>query len=209
MKDYSYMDPNGIQRVIPGYEMEKIIEEYLNDESTQNDHFLSHNPLLAYSVKSGLDCDELPRSEGPFGLVASNPIPVNGSFGEMVYLSKLRTRQGSRLLFHRIGSTSSSEASGVHNPSGMVDVFEALSFDGLFHGEFFLDMYHPRKSTKTPEGFSLHTGLSLISGTHIGVEDFPNNYREVVYNNYQEQFTQLAFELPEIIESVVSALPKT
>jgi hypothetical protein len=208
MQDYSYTDPNGILRVIPGAEMEKIIEEYLNDESAQNEHFLSSNPFLGYSVTSGKDCDELPNSEGEFGFVSSNPIPVNGSFGQMVYLSQLRTSQGSRLLFHRVGSTSSSQAAGIHNPSGMVDIFEVLSFDGSYHGELYLDMYHPRKSRKAPEGFAFHNGLSLISGTHVGVEDFPNNYREIVYMNYRDQFTQLAFELPEVIESVVSSLPK-
>ncbi|MCY4364582.1 MAG: hypothetical protein OXE42_20765, partial [Gammaproteobacteria bacterium] len=71
----------------------------------------------------------------------TNPIPVNGSIGQLAYLSKLETERGERILFHRIGAVDT------------IDVFEAVTFSGSEWFILFVDLYHPRRSRLTPDGF--------------------------------------------------------
>lgn len=61
---------------------------------------------IAKMISSGIDCDSLHGASGKFGSI-SNPIPVNGVFGEIKYLGKMRGKSGLALFFHRIGSSSS------------------------------------------------------------------------------------------------------
>lgn len=197
MKDWNYTDENGVSRVMPASEVKKRIESYLLDEEAQNSGYKS-NPFIGMKILGGEDCDELSLGEGEFGRDELNPIPVNGTFGQMVYLSSLRTNTGSRLLFQRTGSTG--------NQLGMIDVFEVLSFDGLVRELLYLDLYHPRKSRKAPKGYKIQPGASLITGIHVSVEGFPNNYRSMVYGNYEGNFIQNAFEDPDVIEKVVNNL---
>lgn len=81
----------------------------LNDTDLQNADY----PKLMYlDYDDGPETtpDELPNVQGEFGRSADNPIPVNGTTGELTYLSKLVTENGQRLAFHRGGSTDSEEA---------------------------------------------------------------------------------------------------
>jgi hypothetical protein len=43
----------------------------------------------SFSSNSNGGYDEIPGTHGPFGIVSTNPIPVNGIIGEMVYLNRL------------------------------------------------------------------------------------------------------------------------
>lgn len=128
------------------------------------------------AVVSGINCDILPGAQGEFGRVSTNPIPVNGPLGEILYLSRLRAStgwkglwsSGSPLMFHRVRAE--------NGLSGRVDVFEVLSLDGKAREEFFLSLYHPRKSNKAPRGFTLAPELdsdNFTYGVNHIVENFP------------------------------------
>ena len=98
--------------------------------------------------EAGGSVDQLPNAQGEFGRTPTNPIPVNGSYGEVTYLSRLRVKAtGAIVVFQRIGSCGSNEV--CDNP---VDGFEIVSLDGSFKDELFFDMYHDGQSSKVPEG---------------------------------------------------------
>ena len=198
MKDLSFTDENGIQRFIPGDELLEMISSYLENEEFQNEMAMKSNPMLGMKLMVGQDCDEMSGAKGEFGLVETNPIPVNGSLGQQIYLSKLRTQAGSKLLFQRLGSTS--------NQVGMVDVFEVISFDGEVHAQLFLELYNKRRSRKAPKGFKLADGFSPLTGTHVRVPNFPEGYREYVYEAVHDKILQRAYEEPSVIERVVKKL---
>jgi len=113
--------------------------------------FLVEGPLklmLAEKFLNGLDCDQLPGGKGTFGSL-NNPIPVNGSIGEIKYLAKLRGKTGKAIMFHRIGSMDSNVS---ENP---VDCYEVVCMDGTQWNRFYFDCYHPRRSNLAPEGYTL------------------------------------------------------
>ena len=144
------------------------LHELFSDESRQNE---ANHPSVRERLENGLDVDQLPQGIGPFGHVAENPIPANGAFGELLYLSLLKhDRTGSRLLFHRIGSVEA------------IDVYETVTVDGRHWDILFLSMYHPRKSHLAPEGCSL-ADLSeqpLIFGTNQRLNSFPVGLQEAI-----------------------------
>ena len=95
-----------------------------------------------------------------------NPIPVNGPIGQLAYLSRLETQSGQRILFHRLGAI------------GTVDVFEAVSFNGAEWFILFVDLYHPRRSRLTPDGFRFTKEVAQFSGFHKFCESFPYDFVE-------------------------------
>lgn len=139
----------------------QAIYRMIDDEDHQNS--MLPDPI-AQVIKGGLSCDVIPGATGPFGLDPSNPIPVNGAIGELAYLSRLETAQGERLLFHRIGAVDK------------LDVFEAVTYSGSAWYVFFVDMYHPRRSRRAPEGFVIASEPRQFSGFHNFCEDFPYDF---------------------------------
>lgn len=139
-----------------------MVHKVIEDEDFQ----ISLTPGLEEILKSAPAVDENPGSTGPFGLIETNPIPVNGAIGEIAYLSKLQTLGGERILFHRIGAIKS------------IDVFEAVTFSGSEWFIFFLDLYHPRKSKKTPDGFTFTKEMAQFSGFHKFCASFPYDFVE-------------------------------
>lgn len=110
--------------------------------------------------------DKDPNGTGPFGFTETNPIPVNGPIGQLAYLSRLETQSGQRILFHRPGAM------------GTVDVFEAVSFDGAESFILFVDLYHPRCSRLSPDGFRFTKAVAQFSGFHKFCENFPYEFIE-------------------------------
>lgn len=121
-------------------------------------------------LRSAPAYDADPGASGPFGLVATNPIPVNGPFGELAYLSRLETQSGQRLLFHRLGSMTTT------------DVFEAVSLDGSQWFLFFLDMYHSRRSRRAPDGLGFTQETARFSGLNNLCDRFPYDFAEKASN---------------------------
>lgn len=139
------------------------IHRILDDEKFQLE--LVH-PAMKAMLESAPAYDQDPRGSGPFGFTETNPIPVNGPIGQLAYLSRLETQSGQRILFHRLGAIDK------------VDVFEAVTFDGREWFVLFLDLYHPRRSRLTPDGFRFTKDVPQFSGFHKFCEDFPYDFVE-------------------------------
>ena len=70
-------------------EKEKIfkkIDRVLNDDNFQNSLM---PPMFRDPIISGASVDQLANGTGDFGFSPTNPIPCNGSLGEVTYLSRL------------------------------------------------------------------------------------------------------------------------
>ena len=128
-------------------------------------------------VRGGASCDQLPGGSGEFGTTVNNPIPVNGPLGGLIYLSNLRVeRGGAPLLFHRLGSIND------------VDLYETVSFDGKDWAILCLDMYHPRKSRRSPNGYKIADDKDrrhVLYGTNVFVEVFPERLPEAISRTYE------------------------
>lgn len=143
--------------------------------------------------EAGGSVDQLPNAQGEFGRVPTNPIPVNGSYGEVTYLSRLRVKAtGAIVVFQRIGSCGSNEV--CDNP---VDGFEIVSLDGSFKDELFFDMYHDGQSSKVPEGYIMLEELAGLTGVPDRIKDFPNGIYEAVAQ-YSKRVFGSNLALPEL-----------
>ena len=136
-----------------------------NDEHTQN---MMLNDFMLTEIAKNSECDIIPGSVGKFGYSPSNPIPVNGAIGELAYLSKLRTLDGERLFFHRVGSVANA-----------TDLFEAVTFSGSEWFDLYLKMYFPRRSRQAPEGFTLSCETCCFTGFTQLCANFPLDFVEV------------------------------
>ena len=160
----------------------------MEDEDLQNSHI---DPSRRDMVTGGLDVDELPNGNGEFGRSAENPIPVNGVTGELIYLSRLMTKDTKqKLLFHRIGSLKA------------IDVYETVSIDGSNWDILFLSLYHPRKSRKTPAGYQIADSQSqpLIYGTNSRIGQFPFGLQKAI-GHTTEQLLGISLPPPEVREA--------
>lgn len=126
----------------------------------------------------GEGCEEIPGGYGPFGAI-TNPVPVNGPAGEVVYLNRLRTAEGAAFFYHRPGSSNSD---ATPHP---VDGYEVLSIDGKVLRTIWFSPYFKRRSTHAPEGMTLlpfpkdRTEQVLVKvpgfGVNTRVGDFPHD----------------------------------
>lgn len=162
--------------------------KYRNDESLEE----QKKDLLKYSPLSGgvinKECDQIPGAYGSFGIAPTNPIPVNGVIGEMVYLFRLRSRTGVGFYYHRLGHISSPPSS---NP---IDHYELVAADASEWCDLYFDCYYPRRSTKTPNGFTLLSWNSLddqlkmmsklpVGGVNIKINNFPHGLPDAIEVN--------------------------
>lgn len=121
------------------------VAKLMADEKRQNK---KNPPAVRAKILGGPDVDRLPDASGEFGRDPDNPIPVNGVFGELMYLSLLREADtGERLTFHKRGSRE-----GRHGP---LDIYETVTLDGKKWDALLLAPHHPRRSRHAPEGYRL------------------------------------------------------
>lgn len=137
------------------------MQRLLDDDETQIG--MLPEPVQAM-IRSKSGCDIVPGASGECCYTRTNPIPVNGPIGELAYLSRLRTLEGERLLFHRIGSMAP------------CDVFEAASFSGTRWFVLFFEMYYPRKSLLAPSGLTIADETSQFSGFTTFCQNFPHDF---------------------------------
>lgn len=129
-------------------------------------------------------CDEIPNSTGEFGHSKTNPIPVNGIKGEIKYLNRLRCTCGVGIIFHRIGSLT------VSKIKDEVDIFETVCLNGTHWDVLYLHMYHPRRSTITPKGYTfskyhpLYSKNILAFGSHTKINNFPFGIADELIKNW-------------------------
>jgi hypothetical protein len=144
-----------------------------NTAALQNN---TYDAALAAKIRAGADCDVIPGSTGSFGHVATNPIPVNGPFGELTYLSRLRVRAtGSMVFFHKVRSI------------GAVDEFEVVNVSGRFADRLYFDMYHPRLSRMYPDRFTLEREAVFPRGITTTCPDFPKGLQKLIKKEAEQR----------------------
>jgi hypothetical protein len=92
--------------------------------------------------------DTIPQGIGEFGHEVTNPIPVNTVMGSIAYLGRLRTLDGKKVHYERIGSMG---ASNIDNP---IDAYRILA-DGKLLATLHISPYHRKNSERSPRGFKL------------------------------------------------------
>lgn len=163
------------------------IHRVLEDEQYQLEML---HPAVRQMVESGPAYDKDPNGSGPFGFMETNPIPVNGAIGELAYLSKLETTSGERILFHRIGAINK------------VDVFEAVTFSGSEWFILFVDLYHPRRSRLTPEGFRFVKDVAQFSGFHKFCQNFPYDFIEMKQTERESGLSMAYIAISRVSEQI-------
>ena len=91
---------------------------------------------------------KVPGGYGEFGYKPTNPIPVKGVFGETSYLGGLRTTDGIKVEFKRLGQ---SVARNINNP---IDMYE-ITMNGENLCTLHLCPYYKEMSGVAPKGFEL------------------------------------------------------
>lgn len=99
--------------------------------------------------RDGCAEDEIPGAEGEFGLCDTNPVPIFGIFASKIYLARLRTADGGRITYSRIGSLYSSVSD---HP---IDCYRIFNGRQEQIAVIFISPYHRKNSTKAPKGFLL------------------------------------------------------
>ena len=166
--------------------------EAINSVELQNEA-VQRTGFGVRKYEEGGTIDQLPNAEGEFGREPSNPIPVNASYGEVTYLSRLRVKEtGQPVAFHRLGSFGSNHV--CDNP---VDGFEVVSLDGSFRDKLYFDMYHDGQSSKAPEGYVMLEELDGLTGVPNMIEGFPSGIYEAVAQ-YSKRVFGSNLALPEL-----------
>lgn len=163
------------------------IRRIIEDEQFQLDMI---HPAMKAMIESRPAYDQDPNGTGPFGFSETNPIPVNGSIGQLAYLSKLETERGERILFHRIGAVDT------------IDVFEAVTFSGSQWFILFVDLYHPRRSRLTPDGFRFTDEVGQFSGFHKFCADFPYDFVEMKQSESESGLSMAYIAISKVMEPI-------
>jgi hypothetical protein len=100
-------------------------------------------------INNGEVGERLYYSEGLFGLVPSNPIPLKGLLSEEAYLEKLRTKSGEKITWKRMGNFN------YEKFSYPLDVYELFDEKGIHIENVFLYPYHGKSIMEAAEGFIL------------------------------------------------------
>ena len=113
----------------------------------ENNVFLKIMKLQQELSKEGTYEDQIPEGIGEFGLDLSNPVPVNGILSSDRYLEKLKTDNGEKISWERIGSFS---ANNIKNP---IDGYTIFDKDRKQIATIYISPYHKTNSNKVPRGF--------------------------------------------------------
>ena len=135
------------------------VYQILTNEETQNEN-------LPPMFKSFLKENTLERSTSRyFGITPNEPIRVNGSLGEVIYISMLRTPENVPFIGHRLGSVN------------QLDVYEICSEDFKDWRILFFDLYWLQKDKYAPSGLTLSLNdCPLISAINKFSSTFPNEF---------------------------------
>lgn len=120
------------------------------DEDPKYQEMKSLFKLMSTLNESGTEQDTIPEGYGEFGHDATNPIPVNTIYGNTAYLAGLRTMDGIKVQYDRLGSTS---AANIENP---IDMY-AISVNEKQIATLYISPYNKKNSERAPKGFKLET----------------------------------------------------
>lgn len=165
----------------------ETLNRLLEDEAYQLS--LMPDQVVKEALRNGA-VDEVAGGSGSFALLPSNPVPVNGTVGAMAWLSRLQTRHGDSLVFHRLGMLEA------------IEVYEALSLQRRQWFLFFLDPRYQRASTAAPAGFHLIAAGRPFHGVGSLMRHFPHDFEDIV-SGYDEEF-RLATVAPNKVLSHIS-----
>lgn len=104
--------------------------------------------MIEKMCEGGTDQDVMPDGYGEFGHTSTNPIPTKTPMGSISYLGKLRTMDGVKVKYHRVGSLSSP------NIDSMIDQYEITANDRKV-ATLFICPYNKKNSDRPPKGFNL------------------------------------------------------
>lgn len=90
----------------------------------------------------------MPDGYGEFGHDVTNPIPVNTVMGSIAYFGTLRTLNGTKIQYKRIGSTS------APNIDQTIDEYTILD-NGQKIATLFICPYNKKNSERPPKGFKI------------------------------------------------------
>lgn len=96
----------------------------------------------------GTDEDVMPDGYGEYGIEVTNPIPTSTVYGSIAYLGKLRTMDGTKVEYKRIGSTS------APNINQIIDEYEIFA-RGQKITNLFICPYNKKNSDRAPKGFKI------------------------------------------------------
>lgn len=125
-------------------------------ELKEDPHFNKLNNLFEVMKTmntENLEVDVLPDGYGEFGHDITNPIPTNTPMGSLAYMGQLKTLDGYKVQYERLGSTS---APNLDYPVNIYEVFK----NGEKIATLYLTTRNNKNSEKAPKGFK----LSAISG---------------------------------------------
>lgn len=105
--------------------------------------------LMADMCEDGCDADQLPNGRGEFGYAASNPIPTKTVQGSIVYLSRLRAPDGTKIRYERQGSTLDDVSP---HP---IDIYDISHENGTKLATLYLSPYQRKISEKAPSNLYL------------------------------------------------------
>jgi hypothetical protein len=103
--------------------------------------------------EDGIDADEMPNGQGEFGMESTNPIPCKTVFGSTAYLGRLRTLDGTKVVYERSGSIMTDLSP---HP---IDMYKISHPNGQKLTTLYISPYQKRVSRKAPQGFSLFETL--------------------------------------------------
>ena len=104
--------------------------------------------VLIYRALQDKKSDIMADGYGEFGLEPTNPIPTSSIPHSYFYLDRLRTKNGSKITYDRMGSVSSA------NIGNLIDEY-SISLDGKELTSIYICPYNEVTSTKAPKGFKL------------------------------------------------------
>ena len=129
--------------------MRKPVTNHHKDDSLYKTQKKLHD-LMQELCENGCDEDEIPDCKGEFGYSKNNPIPINTILETHSYLSRLRTWDGEKVRYFKIGSFSS-EVSLYQ-----VECYKIKNIKGKDLAVLYLSPFQKKTSEKAPEGFKLN-----------------------------------------------------
>jgi hypothetical protein len=129
-------------------------EKFFNRKTKEPSLFESMSLLNEQAT----ELDEIPQGYGRFGFDKTNPIPIKHIIDSEFYLGDLKTKEGEKTSFERIGSV---KAPNIEMP---IDAYKIYSKDTMIT-TLFLSPYHKKTSTKAPENFIIRGKEPVVFGT--------------------------------------------
>lgn len=151
-----------------------------------------NDPNYGKKIIGNTSKDDIPGSSGEFGLVGTNPVPLNSVFASYGWLPLLRYPFKSNtgfiiylpVKYDRVGSAGS-------NFGGSNDIWELFDINGAKLATIHLNGYQSYTSTKAPKGFFLSSEVDKSLDAEKVLEKFKNLTEEEQLNLNKKRFNDL------------------